>query len=350
MDLQVAERAVDFLLSHSGDLKEVVLVFFGGEPLLNFRLMTSVVPSARRKAEEAGKKIEFAVTTNGTLLSEEVVSFLDEQGIGATVSIDGDADAHDRFRRLADGSASYEIVLPNVMEMLGKQSRKPAVARVTLAGGADDVIERVEHLLSLGFVEVGISPVTTGDSGYQLDERAMDALLDQFRVLGERLVEAANADRLFGFSNLIDLLVALHQGERKNYPCGAGLGLFSVDPGGELYACQRVTGESTFHMGNVSDGMNVDRVGAFRSSAHIGRKEQCRECWVRMLCAGGCYHEAWVRQGNPFLPNSHVCRWIDRWIELGLQTYGRIFLSNPAYLDKLAVYRGQMAVFNHFYD
>lgn len=350
MDHGVGERAVDFLLSHSGELNEVVLVFFGGEPLLNFRLMTSLVPLARRKAEKAGKKIDFAVTTNGTLLSEEVVAFLNEQGIGVTVSIDGDAEAHDRFRRFGDGSGSYEIVSLKVKALLRRESRKPAVARVTLAGGAGGVIERVEHLLNLGFVEVGVSPVTAGNTSYQLDDEAMDVLLGQFRILAERLVEAASKDKLFGFSNLIDLLVALHQGELKTYPCGAGLGLFSVNPRGELYACQRVTGERSFHMGNVFDGLNADRVGSVRAAAHIGRKTECRECWARMLCAGGCYHEAWVRRGDLFLPNSHLCRWIRNWIALGLETYGRIFLSSPAYLDQLAVYRGQMTIFHHFYD
>jgi uncharacterized protein len=350
MDLAVAERAVDFLISHSGDQKDLTLVFFGGEPLLQFPLMASLAPMARRKAAEAGKTVELAITTNGTLLTGEIISFLDEHRVGVTLSIDGGAEAHDRFRRLSDGSGSYGIVAPNVRKMLRNGSGKPAVARVTLAGSAGDVVGRVEHLLSLGFTEVGVSPVTADDPAFQLDEKEMDRLLHQFRLLAERLVEAAGQDRLYGFSNLIDLLVALHQGERKHHPCGAGQGLFSVSPRGELYACQRVTGESDFRMGSVFNGVDPERARAFRAAAHLNRKEACRECWLRMLCAGGCYHEAWVRQGSPFLANSHMCRWIERWIELGLEVYGRIFLTGPAYLDKLAVYRGQTAVFNHFYD
>lgn len=81
MDLTVARRAVDFLFDHAGELEEVVLVFFGGEPLLNFKVIPAVVDYAGQKASAAGKKVNFAITTNGTLLRDEIIDFFRRKNI-----------------------------------------------------------------------------------------------------------------------------------------------------------------------------------------------------------------------------------------------------------------------------
>ncbi len=103
MSREVAQRAVEFLFEHSGPLEELVIVFFGGEPLLNFEIIRFVVDLATEKAKEAGKRVSFALTTNGTVLTDEIVRFLDEKGFGVTVSMDGNQAVHDRYRRLPGG-------------------------------------------------------------------------------------------------------------------------------------------------------------------------------------------------------------------------------------------------------
>ena len=337
----VARKAVDFLLAHSGGLEEVVIVFFGGEPLLNFDLISFAVGYAREKALEKGKKIEFAITTNGTLLTDRIIGFLHEHSIGITVSIDGFEDVHDRFRRFPDGTPSYGTILPGIRKLIERAREKPVVARVTVAGRtARDVPEVLAHLLDLGFAEVGFAPVTTQDVSYQLGRDEMALLLDRFRALSDTFLDFARQDKFLGFTNLVDLLVVLHESEVKNYPCGAGLGLFSVDPEGRLYLCQRLTGEASAWMGDVSGGFHQRRIRQFRTAAEIGRKESCRKCWVRAICAGGCYHEALVREGGLDRPNLHYCEWLRNWIDIGLSVYGRLAAERPEYLDKLSMLRG----------
>ena len=130
MRLDVACRAVDFLSDHAGELEEVVLVFFGGEPLLNFKVIPEVVDYACQKASRKGKKINFAITTNGTLLTEEIIDFFQDKNIGVTVSIDGFEKVHDRYRRFPDGSPSYGILLPKIKHLLNHSEKRPAVARI----------------------------------------------------------------------------------------------------------------------------------------------------------------------------------------------------------------------------
>jgi len=335
-----ARQAVDFLVEHSGNLEEIVLVFFGGEPLLNFKLIPSVVDYARQQASEKGKKISFAMTTNGTLLRDEIVDFLHHNHISVTVSLDGFDEVHDRYRRFPDGSPSYAVVLPKLKRLLNHSQNRPVVARVTLVEKPDRVPQILDHLLTLGFAEVGFAPVTTGHPEYQLGGREMDLLLNEFEDLSKKFLQVARKGEFFGFSNLIDLLVSLHQGEVMNYPCGAGLGLFSVDPLGRLYLCQRFTGIDAFHMGDIFHGFDRNKLMKFREEAEISNKAECRQCWVRTICTGGCYHEACVREGSHLKPNLHYCEWIKRWSEIGLEVYCRLASAHPDYLDKLCMSRG----------
>jgi len=342
----VAEKAVDFLLEHSGPLEKVTLVFFGGEPFLNFGLISSVTEYARAKSVAVGKEVDFAVTTNGTLLNDEAVRFVCENDLSVTVSIDGYEEIQDRYRPFRNGAPSYRAILPNVKRLLEASRRKPVVARVTVVKDAEEAPRAVDHLLDVGFSEVGLAPVTTRRISYQLDDAGMTRLLGQFKALSERFFTTAMEGGFFGFSNLIDLLVVLHEGEVKNYPCGAGLDLFSVDPEGGLYLCQRLTGEDGLRMGDVFDGFDRTKVEAFRGRADLSQKEPCRKCWARAMCAGGCYHEALVREGSMTTPNLHYCEWITKWIEIGMEIYCRLALHCPEYLDKLSALRGHADAFS----
>lgn len=341
MDLSVAERSVDFLLDRSGSLEKVLIVFFGGEPLINLPLIAHVVDYTEKEARGMGKKVEYSLTTNGTLLSSDAVTFLTKHRIGVTVSMDGFAEAHDRYRVFPGGAPSYAKTLSGVNNLLKHPGARPSVARVTLAKEtAGDVPGILDHLLSLGFVEVGFAPVTTGETALRLDTGQMDLLLEQFRELAERFVDHGMNDRFLGFTNLIDLLVSLNEGEKKSYPCGAGLGLFSVDPTGKLFLCQRLIGEEDAHMGDVFNGFMEERLISFRSSACIDEKETCCKCRLRNICAGGCYHEAKTRQGRITLHNSHYCNWLKKWVEIGFNAYGTLATGNPGFLEKLSMSRG----------
>ena len=340
MGIEVARRAVDFLLDYAGELEEVVLVFFGGEPLLNFKVIPAVVDYACQKASGKGKKINFAITTNGTLLSEEIIAFFQDKNIGVTVSMDGFASVHDRYRRFADGSPSYAMMLPKIKRLLNRSDQRPAVARVTLVEDPGKAPQILDHLLGLGFAEVGFAPVTTGHPDYQLSSHDMDLLLGEFQNLSQKFLYAAQERRFYGFSNIIDMLVSLHQGEVMNYPCGAGLGLFSIGPHGRLYLCQRFTGQDEFCMGDIFNGFDQKKLETFRDQAEISNKADCRQCWVRTICTGGCYHEACVREGNHLKPNLHYCGWIKQWSGIGLETYCRLATADPEYLEMLCMSRG----------
>lgn len=339
MTVAVARRAVDFLMEKSGALDKVELVFFGGEPLLNKHLIAETVAYANASAAHCGKSVDFALTTNATLLSESTTMFLMENRIGVTVSIDGLPHVHDRYRRFPDGSPSFAIIKPGIRRLLDAAGGKPVVARVTVAGNPGDVPASLDYLLDMGFAEAGFAPVTSMDPRYRLGSEAMRQLLVQFEALSQQFLDRARENRFLGFTNLIDLLVTLHEGEVRSYPCGAGLGLLSVSTEGNLFLCQRLTGENEAAMGSIDGGLDLVQLANFRQAGHVSSKPVCRECWARAICAGGCYHEALIREGRLTAANRHYCDWIKRWIEIGIDVYGRLAGRNPDYLDSLSALR-----------
>jgi uncharacterized protein len=331
---QTARDSVEFLLRESGQVAH--LTFFGGETLLNFPVLQSTIAYARRRAAEAGKEIDFSLTTNATLLRPDIIEFLAENNVGVTVSIDGPREMQDKFRVFHNGTGSYDIVAPKIKELLRRHRTRPIGARVTLTSDTLDITRIYKHLTEeIGFWEVGFAPVTTSPGQqYAIGDRGFDRMLDQFRALARDFTESVAADRHHGFSNVKDTLEEIHKGVSKAYPCGAGLGLLGVSTEGDVALCHRFAGSDAHKFGTVKDGLDRGAQASFLEQHHIADKTDCRTCWARPLCSGGCYHEAHVRYGETTHPNLHYCDWIRGWTHTCLEIYGELSERNPGFLAR----------------
>ena len=338
MDLETARASVDFLLSQSASRKSVHITFFGGETLMNFPLLKSVVAYANEQATAQGRSIDFSLTTNATLLTPAIIEFLSEHRIGVTVSMDGPPDLQNKLRVFANGRGSYDIVEPRVRALIANHRTRPITARVTLTSGVTDVLRIYKHLKhDLGFHEIGFAPVTTSpDRLYSINEKGMDGVLEQFHALAEEWLEFALRGEMHGFSNVSDTIAELIQGVNKSHPCGAGLGLVGVGPSGDLAPCHRFVDSDTHSLGHISTGIDKEKQGDFLTRGHINSKYDCHTCWARPLCAGGCHHEAFVRYGDTGHANLHYCDWIRDWTDTCLRIYGAISAQNPMFLEKFA--------------
>ncbi|MCU1259361.1 MAG: peaB [Bryobacterales bacterium] len=339
MTRDVAEAAIEMLILESSSRKGIHVTFFGGETLLNFPVMRSTVEFAISKAAEVGKEIEFSLTTNATLLNDEIVGFLSEKRIGVTVSIDGDRELNDKMRVFHDGRGSYEVIAPKIKKLLKTHRSNSIGARVTLTSQVSDVRRIYQHLTTeLGFDSVGFSPATASpDRLYHIGTQKMDNILDSFAALAWEYRDHAVEGRQHGFTNVSDTLKELHSGVSKAYPCGAGLGLLGVSTAGDISLCHRFVDSPVGKMGHVKDGgVNHDARREFLSTHHIGARYDCHTCWARPVCSGGCYHEAFIHYGDTAAANLHYCDWIRGWNDLCLQIYGEISVRNPSFLDRFS--------------
>jgi uncharacterized protein len=333
---ETARESVEFLLKESGDLPVVHLTFFGGETLLNFPVLQDTVAYARKRGADVGKRIEFSLTTNATLLRPDIIEWLADNEIGVTVSIDGPKEMQDRMRVFHSGRGSYETVQPKIKELLKRHRTRPIGARVTLTRDNLDIHRIYEHLHDdMGFWEIGFAPVTTdANRDYALEDEGLDDMLGQFRELAHEWLEAAVENRHHGFSNVKDTLEEIHKGVSKAYPCGAGLGLMGVSTSGEVSLCHRFAGSDNHGFGTVADGIDREQQREFLEDHHIKNKTDCHTCWARPICSGGCYHESQVRNGSTTGPNLHFCTWVRSWTHTCLEIYGELAERNPAFLAR----------------
>jgi uncharacterized protein len=334
MSEETARASVDFLLRESGRVAH--LTFFGGETLMNFGVLKTVVAYATARAAELGKEIDFSLTTNATLLKPEVIDFLAEHRFGVTVSIDGPADVQNRFRVFHNGAGSSALIEPKIKALLAAHRSRPIGARVTLTRDTLEVRRIYDHLTNeIGFWEVGFAPVTSSPGrAHAFGDDGFEEVLAQFRDLAQDYRDAALANRHHGFSNVRETLEEIHKGASKAWPCGAGFGLLGVSTSGDVNLCHRFAGSDEHRLGTVRDGIDRDAQRAFLDAHHVANKTDCQTCWARPLCAGGCYHEAHTRHGRTEEPNLHYCEWIRGWTDTCLQIYGEIAQANPQFLHQ----------------
>ncbi|MBE0569874.1 MAG: radical SAM protein [Deltaproteobacteria bacterium] len=340
MSPESLRESVGFLLDHSGENRNVSVVLFGGEPLLRFPLLRNAVREARAMARARGKGISFSLTTNGTLVTREIAGFLEEYGVSVCVSIDGPREVHDVNRPYASGRGSYDDVERGIALLMERRNGVPLAARVTLGRGGVDVRKTFRHLRGLGFDEVGFAPASAAEgSSEALTGGELERVLDGFRALAGEYVDDVRERRMPAFSNMTQILGLIHRGDPMPYPCGAGIGMLAADPSGVFYPCHRLCGVGD-SMGDPSRGIAAYARARFLDGARRRLESACDACWAKNFCAGGCYHDAYLRQGDLFAPSTHYCRWIRELFLLGLRTYVRIQNETPTFLEVVLGERG----------
>lgn len=329
----LAQKHVERFFDQLGPNSGVHLTFFGGEPLMNLPVVYAAHAYAKERAKREGRKLAFGLTTNGTLLTPELVEFFAKEQFTITVSIDGPPDVNDRLRPLEDGRKSYDVIMERV-----RATNLKAHARVTLTRRSTDIARIVKHLVEAGFQDVGVSPVATGSDRFDLDGEDLAKVLAGMRVLCDEFIEHAKQGRIYPFSNIRTVLEQIAAGDPRPVPCGAGTKLVAADNKGDLYACHRLVGQAQFKIGHVDSGVDEQVRYDLVQSFHPRTREPCQTCWARYLCGGGCHHIAWLHTGQkaaPWAIGDHFCDFLRGWYRLGLYTYARLAEEAPDALDQL---------------
>ena len=336
MAYETAVKSIDLLLKESPDRDSYNIVFFGGEPLSNLPLIREVVGHAEERFGAIGKAVNFTLTTNATLLTEQIVDWLDAHRFGLTVSMDGPKALHDRNRKTVGGKGSYDAVAAKARMLLSRYRSRPVGARVTLTAGVTAVEEIWDHLKNdIGFAEVGFSPVTSGDmTAFNLNGEELQEVFEGMKSLGRRYLREALEGRNIGFSNMHQLMQDLWEGRSKALPCGAGVGMLAVDHEGGLNLCHRFTGSGMDRYGDVETGVARERLAGFLESRLDRSDKGCATCRIRNLCAGGCYHESYAHFSDPLKPAYHYCDLMRDWIDFGIEVYGDLIAKAPHYFHE----------------
>ncbi len=299
MSFEVGKRALDFLIENSGTRKNLEVDFFGGEPSLNFEVVKKLVEYAREVEGKHGKNFRFTYTTNGMILTDEMIEFVNRECHNVVLSLDGRKEVNDHFRRDYLGRGSYDTIVPNFQKLVASRGGKGYYVRGTFTHNNVDFTNDIFHMADLGFTELSMEPVVCppGDP-YALTEEDMPIICEQYEILAKEMMKRKKEGRPFTFYHyMLDL---------KNGPCiykritgcGSGTEYMAVTPWGELFPCHQFVGDEKYSLGNVFEGVkNTEVQDGFRSCNSYSR-EKCRDCWARLYCSGGCAANAYHATGS----------------------------------------------------
>lgn len=300
MNFETGKKGIDFVLESSGHRNHCEVDFFGGEPLLNFKVVKDLVEYGRKAAADQNKTIKFTLTTNAVLLDEKVQAYFEQEEISVVLSLDGRPEVHDRMRPYADGRGSYAKVTPLIQQFATKRPESSPYAtgtyyyvRGTYTHFNLDFDRDVLHMADLGINQISVEPVVAGpEDAYAFQEGDLDKIRDAYDRLGEELLVRRAQGRDFNFYHFN---VALDQGPcliKRLSGCGAGHEYVAISPEGDLYPCHQFVGQEAYKLGSLYDEnphqLKAELVQDFRS-ANVYSKSSCQQCWARFACSGGCH-------------------------------------------------------------
>ncbi|MBP5490705.1 MAG: thioether cross-link-forming SCIFF peptide maturase [Lachnospiraceae bacterium] len=299
MSFETGKRAIDFLVENSGTRRNLEVDFFGGEPLLNWEVVKQIVEYARSIEKEKGKNIRFTLTTNGMLIDDEVIEFSNREMHNVVLSLDGRKEVHDRFRKDYAGNGSWETIVPKFQKFVEARGGKNYYIRGTFTHANPDFLEDIKVMLDLGFTELSMEPVVCapGDP-MALTEEDRKIVCGQYEKLAELMLEREKEGRPFTFYHY---MIDLEDGPciyKRISGCGSGTEYMAVTPWGDLFPCHQFVGEDSFKLGDIWNGVTNTAVRSEFGDCNVYAREECRDCWARLYCAGGCAANAYHATGS----------------------------------------------------
>ena len=299
MSFDVGKRALDFLIENSGTRRNLEVDFFGGEPLLNFQVVKDLVAYARMREKEAGKNFRFTLTTNGMLIDDDVIDFCNREMSNVVLSLDGRKEVHDRYRVDFAGNGSWERIVPKFQKLVAARGGKNYYMRGTFTHANPDFLADIRQMLDLGFTELSMEPVVCApDDPSALTQEDLPIVLEQYEKLSELMLEREREGRPFTFYHYMIDLTGGPCIYKRISGCGSGTEYMAVTPWGDLYPCHQFVGEEKFKLGNIWDGVTEPETQDEFARCNVYAKPECRDCWARLYCSGGCAANAYHATGS----------------------------------------------------
>ncbi len=322
MSPEIGKKSIDFVIAHSGPRRNIEIDLFGGEPLIAVKEIKEIITYAREQEKIHNKVIRFTMTTNGTLLNEEIMEFMDKEMGNIVLSIDGRKSVNDNMRPKVDGSGTYETILPKIIDMVEKRDKsKSYYVRGTFTRENLDFYNDIKHLADLGFKEISVEPVVLGDEhDLSLRKEDLPTIFENYDKLYNDMYDRYKKGNEFKFYHFnIDL-----QGGPCVYKrisgCGAGHEYIAITPEGDIYPCHQFVGNNDFRIGSIYDeDENINwQISKTFKEAHIYNKPVCRECWAKFYCSGGCQANNYNFNGDMNTPYEVGCEMQKKRIECAI--------------------------------
>lgn len=299
MSYAVGKQALDFLVQNSGTRHNLEVDFFGGEPLLNFDVVKRLVAYGRTLEKKYDKNFRFTLTTNGVLIDDDVIAFCNKEMHNVVLSLDGRKEVNDRFRVDSKGRGSYENIVPKFQKLVNARGHKGYYIRGTFTHHNTDFLKDVIHMADLGFQLLSMEPVVSDESSSsRLTDEDLPILFEQYELLAKEMLKRRKEGKPFEFYHY---MLDLEHGPciyKRISGCGSGTEYLAVTPLGELYPCHQFVGDYDYCMGDIWQGITKPALQDRFRKLNVYSHEECRECWAKMYCSGGCAANSYHSSGD----------------------------------------------------
>ncbi|MDR2899452.1 MAG: thioether cross-link-forming SCIFF peptide maturase [Clostridiales bacterium] len=305
MSFEVGKAAIDFLIKNSGNRRNLEVDFFGGEPLMNFDVVKKIVEYGRLKEKKFNKLFRFTMTTNGVLLDDEKLLYINEHMHNLVLSMDGRKEVNDNMRKTVNGGGSYDLITSKFIKAANSRNQTGYYLRGTFTKNNLDFSKDIEHMASLGFKQISVEPVVAApEEPYAIAMEDVPVICDEYEKLAVDMMNKGADYNFFHF------MVDLSGGPcvyKRMAGCGAGTEYLAVTPEGDLYPCHQFVGIHSFKIGDVFNGIENTEVGERFDSLNVYSKEDCKNCWAKFYCSGGCVANAYNMNGDITKPYEIAC-------------------------------------------
>lgn len=323
LSVDTGKKALDWLVAHSGNRRNLEVDFFGGEPLMNVPVIKELVAYGRRLEKTHNKVFKFTTTTNALNMTDDVMDFLNREMENVVISIDGRKAVHDRMRPTPNGQGSYDLIIDKAKRFVEKRGQKQYYLRGTYTGYNLDFSKDVLHLADLGFEQLSIEPVVTDPSHpYAIQEKDLPTVYDEYERLGRSYIDYRRTEgKWFNFFHFMVDLTGGPCLKKRLTGCGSGNEYVAVTPEGDIYPCHQFVGREGYRMGSVLDGSFDRGIQQKFQQNHVLAKEKCAKCWARFYCSGGCAANAQAFNGDIAKPYDMECKLEQKRLECAMAIY-----------------------------
>ncbi len=299
MSFEVGKKALDFLVANSGSRRNLEVDFFGGEPLMNWEVVKQLVEYGRSIEEANNKKFRFTLTTNGVLLNDEILEFVNREMGNIVLSTDGRKEVHDRMRPFRNGKGSYDLIMPKFKKVAESRNQTNYYVRGTFTHYNLDFSNDVLSLADQGFKQISVEPVVASpEDGYALRTEDLPQIFEEYDKLAVEMIKREKEGRGFNFFHFMIDLTGGPCVYKRLSGCGSGTEYLAVTPWGDLYPCHQFVGNEDFLLGNVDDGIVKKNICEEFKQCNVYSKPKCKDCFAKLFCSGGCAANSYNFHGN----------------------------------------------------
>ncbi len=342
MSFDVARRAVDFLIAHSGPREHCELDFFGGEPLMNWHVVQQTIDYVHKQEKKHGKKIKMSLTTNGLLLDKEKVKYLTDNHISLILSLDGRKEMHDRMRPGVHGEGTYNEIVKNLQYCVANRKGEEYYVRGTFTRYNMDFTTDVIDMIDKGFPAVSMEPVVGEDTAdYSIKEEDLPRVKAEYDRLAKLFIAREEEGRPFFFFHFnMDLWKGPCLPKRLR-GCGAGHEYLAVVPNGDIYPCHQFVGREGYVIGNVYEGLKNFKVMRDFRMNHVFSKPECVDCWAKFFCSGGCHANNEAFAGDIHKPFHITCEIQKKRVECAMMIQAYNEMKKPKVMAQPGTYQAK---------